>query len=226
MRDPILITGCARSGTSMTAGIVQRCGAWGGLTYGPNEWNKSGMYENKEIREHILKPYLFICSADPLGQDPLPDIDRLIPLANLREKIETVIKFQGYKRGPWYYKGAKMCLVWPTFHEAFPTARWIIIRRRDEDIVNSCLRTPFMRAHSTEAGWQAWIDVHKKRFEEMIENPDMDTVEVWPEKFVLGDFDEIRAAMEHVGLHWNEKAAAQFVNPKLWRPKDGARKCG
>lgn len=209
----------------MTAGIVHRCGAFGGSTFGPNQWNKSGMYENKEIREHILKPYLFICSADPLGQDPLPDVNRLIPLANLREKIETIVKYQGYRKGPWYYKGAKMCLVWPTFHEAFPNAKWIIVRRKDEDIVNSCLRTPFMKAYKTAEGWQRWVDVHKKRFEEMSENPDMCIAEVWPENFVLGNFDEIKAAIEWSGLKWNAKAAEQFVNPKLWRPKHAESNC-
>ena len=36
MKDPILITGCARSGTSMIAGVINICGAFGGDMAGPN----------------------------------------------------------------------------------------------------------------------------------------------------------------------------------------------
>ena len=41
--EPILITGAARSGTSMSAGVVSLCGAWGGELSGPNVYNKKGM---------------------------------------------------------------------------------------------------------------------------------------------------------------------------------------
>jgi len=153
MEAPILITGCARSGTSMTAGILDRCGAYGGnLLMGHSRANRKSFYENREIRDNILKPYLMLCGADPLGQKPLPQPQALLPLANLRSKIEQIFKFQGYKDGPWYYKGSKMCLVWPTFHTAFPEAKWVIVRRRDEDIVYSCMRTAFMRAYRKPEG--------------------------------------------------------------------------
>ena len=55
---PILLTGCARSGTSLTAGIVNLCGAFGGIMSGPNRNNAKGMFENSKIRNTIIKPYL------------------------------------------------------------------------------------------------------------------------------------------------------------------------
>jgi hypothetical protein len=70
MRPPILITGCARSGTSMTAGIVHICGAFGGRMSGPTPNNRKGMFENEEVRNQIVKPYLSSIGADPLGQKP------------------------------------------------------------------------------------------------------------------------------------------------------------
>jgi hypothetical protein len=56
MKDPILITGAARSGTSMTAGVINICGAFGGVLSGPNKNNKKGMFENNRIRQDIAKP--------------------------------------------------------------------------------------------------------------------------------------------------------------------------
>jgi len=145
MKEPILITGCARSGTSMVAGIINKCQVFGGDMSGPNRNNAKGMFENAYIRNNILKPYLRQMEVDPLGQYPLPDIDNLLIPSSLKKDVEQVMINQGYTNGPWMYKGAKMCLTWPAWHHAFPNAKWIIVRRRIGDIVNSCIRTGFMR---------------------------------------------------------------------------------
>jgi hypothetical protein len=222
MISPILITGCARSGTSMTAGIIDICGGYGGrLPPAGNPNNKKGFFENREVTETLVKPYLVLCGADPMGQKPLPDPRQLIPLGGLAGKVEQIYKYQGYKDGPWYFKGAKLCLIWPVWNAAFPDAKWVIVRRKDEDIVYSCMRTSFMRAHKSPAGWQTWVDHHKARFEEMRATLFINTVEVWPSKFIEGDFSEIRGVVEGLGLEWNDEAVKDFVSPELWRSKDG-----
>ena len=110
INKPILITGCARSGTSMTGGIINICGAWGGKMAGQTTHNKRGMYENLEIRNGIVKPYLRSIKADPLCQKPLPDIMlfREFSAASSiveywRHAITRVIKHQEYTGGPWVY---------------------------------------------------------------------------------------------------------------------------
>jgi len=220
---PILITGCARSGTSMTAGIVHLCGAWGGQLAGPNDNNKKGMFENLEIRNGVVKPYFRALGVDPLGQKPLPDITKFFGLSerqgeNWKQKIFSVIDKQGYAGQKWFYKGAKACLFWPLWDKAFPKAKWIIVRRNDEDIINSCLKTGFMRAYNTADGWRKWVEEHKRRFFEMKKY--LNVVEVWPEKMVNGDFSEIQEVIISYGLEWNENAPA-FVSPTLWGGKNG-----
>jgi len=215
LKPPILITGCARSGTSMTAGVLKKCGAWSGNVFGPNKWNRKGMYENVEIRENVIKLYLTLLGVDPKGQNPLPDINKLLPLSNLRVRIETIIKYQGYLNETWFYKGAKMCLIWPVLHDAFPDAKWIIVRRKDESIIHSCMRTAFMNGYENEVGWQSWIDTHKQRFKEMKDNG-LNVIEVWPSKFVYGDYSEIISVVESFGLKWDEGAVKDFVSPELY----------
>ena len=51
----IFITGCARSGTSLNAGIVARSGAW-------------GQYENEEIRDTTSKPILKMLGAGTVSR--------------------------------------------------------------------------------------------------------------------------------------------------------------
>lgn len=213
--DPILITGAARSGTSLTAGIVHRCGAFGGVLRPPNPANPRGMYENRAIVEGIVKPYLASIGADPMGQDPLPDTWALKPLPELGRKVAGILRAEGYTSGPWYYKGAKTCLVWPLFHEAFPTARWIIVRRETDGIVDSCLRTPFMRAFKGREGWRAWVKCHEHRFAEM-RRAGLAIREVWPARAVAGDLSEMREAVEWAGLTWDEPAVRAFVAAELW----------
>ena len=227
--DPILITGAARSGTSLVAGSIALCGAFSGVTVGPNRHNKKGMYENYRIREAITKPYLRSIGVDPLGQYPLPDIATL-PIPNdWRAKVEQVFKDEGYESGPLFYKGAKCCLFWPVWAHAFPSAKWIIVRRRAGDIANSCINTGFMRAFrdrkiqravgaATERdGWLWWIREHEKRFVEMIQEG-LNVKVVWPERMVDGDYGQLYETVEWLGLKWNSEVLS-FVDPKLWKSR-------
>ena len=229
MPAPILITGAARSGTSMVAGCVNMCGAFGGIMSGPNKNNKKGMFENHQIRQTIVKPYLKRLGCDPLGQFPLPDPNTMVIPVTLRKTIEGVMKQQGYTSGPWFYKGAKMCLLWPAFHYAFPNAKWIIVRRRTGDIAASCCKTSFMRAFTLPQNrkkigieeefdaWVWWVNQHEKRFVEMIE-AGLNVKQVWPERMITGDYQQMYETMEWLGLEWNSEIY-NFIEPKIWKAR-------
>jgi len=213
--DGILITGIARSGTSATAGSIDICGAYGGKTAGGTRYNQKGFFENTEIRNALIKPFLLANNCDPLGQNPLPDIEKLDDFPELQEKFFQVMQRHGYKQGKWYYKGAKMCLIWTVIHNAFPNAKWVIVRRNDEDIINSCLKTGFMRKNKGREGWQWWIDEHKKRFQEM-HTAGLQIKEIYPAKMAEGDFTEMQECIEWLGLEWKEKEVRKFIDPQLY----------
>lgn len=214
IEKPIFITGAARSGTSLIAGIINKCGAWGGELQGPNNYNQKGMFENTVIRNKIVKPYIASIGYDPMCQEPLPVLSGLKPF-DFKSPITKVIRRQGYKDGTWFLKGPKMCLIWPLWAQAFPEARWIIVRRRTEDIVDSCLRTRFMRAFTDREGWRKWVVEHKKRFNEMF-NAGLDIHDVWPIKAIKGDFSEMKEVVADLGLTWNQSAVREFVSPELY----------
>jgi len=229
MKNVILITGCARSGTSMVAGVVDMCGAFGGDMSGPNHNNKKGMFENYQIRNKIVKPYLSDMNVDPMGQYPLPDVGKLNIPMDWRNRVEQTMKDQGFENGPWFYKGAKMCLTWPVWHYAFPNAKWIIVRRRTGDIINSCLKTSFMRAFSKvqfrkaigvkdeREGWKWWVHQHEQRFIEMLE-AGLNAKIVWPERMVTGDYQQMYETIEWLGLEWKSEVL-NFIDPRLWKSR-------
>lgn len=229
MPSPILITGAARSGTSMIAGAINICGAFGGNMTGPTRYNAKGQFENIRIRDHVTKPYLRALGVDPLGQWPLPDCNRLVIPNDWRSTVERVFKDEGWSGTPWFYKGAKMALFWPVWNYAFPSAKWVIVRRHKSDIIQSCLKTAFMRAFSNrqtqravgvadeQQGWSWWVEQHLERFREM-QDAGLNCRVVWPERMVQGDYQPLYEMMEWLGLPWNSKVL-EFIDPKLWKAR-------
>lgn len=233
MKEPIFITGIARSGTSMVAGIIELCGAFGGKMQGANSANKKGMYENLKIRSSIVKPYFTSLGVDSKCQYPLPEVDNITIPLNWREKILGVMEEQGYKGGHWFYKGPKMCFNWPVWDYAFPNAKWVIVRRRTGDIITSCEKTGFMNAfnntaiqkavgvNSSAEGWKWWVHQHEKHFREMIE-AGLNVKIVWPERMVEGDYSQMYEMLDWLGLEWNSEVF-NFIEPKLWKARKNKR---
>lgn len=217
MTDPILITGCARSGTSLTAGIVEACGAFGGKMSGATNSNEKGMFENEKIKK-LVKSYLRSAGADPMGQYPLPTFEQLVahPFPKLNSSVISIMEKEGYKKGPWFYKCAKACLMWYLWDKAFPKAKWIIVRRNSDEIINSCLEAHFMKAYEDQAGWQTWIDAHQKLFWEICDSLQDSVMEVWPAKAIDGDLSEMQDMIKFLGLKWNDKKVQEFIDPELW----------
>ncbi len=229
MKAPILITGVPRSGTSMVAGAIELCGAFGGEMFGASKNNPKGMYENKAIREEIVKPYIKSIGADPRCQHPLPSTEDMYVPLNTASRVRSAIESQGYAGGPWFYKCPKLSLIWPVWDYAFPKAKWLIVRRRTGDIVQSCLKTGFMNAYARpsvmaavgakteEEGWIWWVREHEKRFVQMIE-AGLNVKVIWPERMVSGDYEQLYEAIDWLGLHWTSKVL-DFIDPKLWKAR-------
>ena len=97
---PIFITGLPRSGTSMTAGILNKLGVFAGETISGGPANPKGFYENIVIREQIVKSILRFYGKCPLGIKSLPPIDFnpnvLINKQSLSDVLYNVMLDQGY----------------------------------------------------------------------------------------------------------------------------------
>lgn len=201
---------------TMTAGVFSRCGVYFGRTYGRPVQNYSNVakrfsYNNLKVADQVITPYMQLLGADPRGQLTFPDVSQLLPVENLATKVESTFKFDGYKYGAWAIKDPRLLLTWPMWVEAFPEARWVIVRREVLAIVTSCLHTKYMNAHSTAEGWQGWVEQYYKHIEPLRKAARISR-EVWPTKFIEGQFAEIKAVVEGFdGLKWNETAVRQYL---------------
>lgn len=217
MKSPILITGCARSRTSLVAGIIDICGAWGGSICGPTSFNKKGQFENREVIDSIVKPYLISIDADSMGQYPLPRLDQprnKDKIKQLKEKIISIMDKQGLEsESIWYLKGAKFVLMWEVLNEIFPESKWVWVDRNIDSIIKSCLRTPFMKAYSTYEGWECWVNNYRRRFMEMTHS--IDVINVNTDEIIKGDLSNIEVVIDWLDLNWEEKKVKDFIDPSL-----------
>jgi len=126
--------------------------------------------------------------------------------------------------------------MWRVWNQAFPDAKWIIVRRKTEDIVNSCLKTSFMRSFSdtsvcreigvdnTREGWIWWVREHERMFLDMT-RAGIDYTVIRPDRMAEGDYSQISAMLEWLGLPWTESIVPNiepiFTNYKIKQNDNG-----
>lgn len=203
---PIFITGVPRSGTSLVAQLIKECNIFSGKI--------SKMQENLDLLEFEQSYYLSL-GGDSEAQFPIIDTEKLLIPNNWRAKVEKILLDQGYKvKIPWMYKSHLLALIWPVWKQAFPNAKWIIVRRKPTEIIQSCLQTGYMKAFKNkenlkqigvkteEEGWKWMIDRYNEKFVELIESG-VDAKVIWPHRFVYGDYSQAIEVVRWIGLEWN-----------------------
>ncbi|RMG43527.1 MAG: hypothetical protein D6718_12070 [Acidobacteria bacterium] len=219
---PILVTGLPRSGTSLIAGCLERCGAFVGRCVEPTPENPKGFFENAFLRDEIDKRLLRALHADPRGVDPLPALAEVPGIRGLERVVLEALRIEGYDgRRPWLFKDAKLTLLWPAWATAFPAARWVIVRRREEDVVRSCLRTGFMRRRSGDPRfWRLFCRAYLDRLERLKASGAW-WREIWPGGLVGGDLAPIERLCADLGLEPAREAIRRFVAPEHWHAPAG-----
>lgn len=213
--SPILITGVPRSGTSLIAGLLHICGAWKGETVGPSKENAKGFFENMIIRETILKPYIRTINCDPLGQNKLPKIEDCIIDLSIKDKVKRVLLDQGYYRGKWIYKDAKLLLTWPLWVALYPNATWIFVKRNISSIALSCMNTGFMRVCGNRKDWMKWAESYAERRLEL-QKAVGDTYYEFDIDTIIKDPEIIKHQVQSMSLTWDTDRARNFINKTLW----------
>jgi glutamyl/glutaminyl-tRNA synthetase len=202
--SPIFITGAERSGSGLIARIFSLSGAFLGET------NK--LYENIELEKKNYR-FTFVNSF----RCYMPLTKKLKIPVSWHDEVMSEIYSQGYTDDDiLVYKDSKLSQIWPVWDYAFPDAKWIIVRRRTPDIINSCVKTAYMRrfknkknlnfvqVNTEEEGWLWWIHQYENKFIEMMQQG-LNVRIIWPDRMVAGDFRQIKETVEWAGLKWDDK---------------------
>ncbi len=209
IESPILITGAPRSGKTLIAGVLDICGVFSGAT--------DSMLENIHVRDQIMARYLKQSGADPKGYKPIVSPTQFSIPAGWQEAVDNVMMREGYDDGTWMLKSSKLALTWPVWHNAYPNAKWVIVRRRTGDIVDSCMKTDYMKAYGDKAGWIEMVRHYEDRFVEMI-TEGVDCKVIWPQRMVRGDYSQVYELLDWLGIGWRTEILA-YIDPKFWRTR-------
>ncbi len=214
---PILVTGLPRSGTSLIAGLLGQCGVWLGRTVPGGPPNPRGFFEHIALREGVVKGILRALNCDPLGVARLPPQEGLLPVDNLREMVHQLLRREGYDGSrPWLFKDAKLTLLWPQWVAAFPQARWVIVRRDTEAVIDSCLRTHFMAWHGLDRSqWRAWAESYQTRLQRLTASVPW-WREIHPHRLVHGDWRPFLSLAHALGLQASPTQLQDFLLPESW----------
>jgi hypothetical protein len=179
--------------------------------------NPAGFFENEVLREEVVKKMLVAEGVSPYGVGDFPALTGLRPDKKLAQRVLQIIHRQGYRGDrPWAFKDAKLSLLWPVWKKAFPDARWIIVRRPRQEIIQSCLRTNFMRYHSDDPEfWSQWIDVYRERLE-MLKASGVWWREINTPDLMAGDSTVMQSVVSELGLQWQDEQIRRFINPRFW----------
>jgi len=219
--QPLLMIGLPRTGSSMTAALFEMSGLWLGKTVpGGGPENPKGFFENTVLREHITKPILKALNCDPLGVRNFPKINALPVIPDFKEVVLETIKNEGYQGNQlWGYKDSLMTLLWPIWLHAFPHTTFIIINRREEDVINSCLNTFFMAQHSKDpVFWELFITEYKFRIN-CLKKVCTQIYELDSEDLIKREYRPIESIMEKLNLTWDKEKADAFIEKKYWHGK-------
>ena len=215
MKDPILITGMPRSGTSLTAGVLAHCGAFTGDTWSPMppEANPLGFFENTS---------LFQRKPPNISADRLPKPHEIQQLANWQRFVRLTLEAQGFREDQTWLVKRPNFHSWYAWHHVFPNARWVIVRRDDEGIKKS-LDNMFHMAFTENRKRARWFDNEneynncKQVLSDIIATvPPQNLFELWP-GVCLQDpgHTRLKELVAFAGLEWTS-TAEEFITPPLW----------
>ena len=214
--NPIIILGIPRSGTSLLAGLWSLTGIWTGPTTPPSINNIKGFFENREIRDKSTYKILRDNGYCTRGQNPIPQPDDVLKSQfDLHNSIMTMAQVQGYTEGPWMFKNAKITLMWKLWYDMFPKAEYFITKRRDEDIIKSCLKTNFMNMYQDRKGWQGWIDTHYEHLDNF-KKTDAKIHEIDTSELAHGNITEFVELIYDLGFELPLDKAKEFIVPEAW----------
>jgi hypothetical protein len=216
-RRPVLVTGLPRSATSMTMRMLHDHGLWLGDTVPGNRENPQGYFENRAIRDGIVKPLLSGMGVDPLGVRSLPPWDVLPPCPPLARQVARALRTDGHDgTRPWGFKDPKLSLLWQIFDRSYPQAIWVIVTRDRGKVIDSLCRTSFMARHSTSPEyWQPFCNAYAHRLDRLRASGAR-VFDVDSDALSSGDFSQIRPVIEAAGLRFDPAVAeAALIRPKV-----------
>lgn len=208
-KEIIIVVEVPRSGAGMIAGCLKLAGAISGQT--------DRLNRDIEVCK-VLDTLLSQLKADRSGLFPLPAEKRTKSYSKNKMR-SMLLTAMNYKSGQIHFLyDYRFLLTWRIWNNYFPDAKWIMVRRNEQEIVESCKKTGWMDRFGDEAGWYWLIDQYLMQYNQMRQNVKNLTV-VHPERMITEDYSEMQKTIEWAGLQWTDDIH-RYMDMKLKKRKE------
>jgi hypothetical protein len=180
----VVILGMHRSGTSLTAGLCQKLGVNMGAAFRVGDQsNPDGYFEDLDWR--ALNKWL-LNAAGGTWYDPPSRAE----IARQASRIEDVLRaFVLWKSrvSVWGFKDPRTCLTIHAIHKYLIDPYYVIVRRPENEIVDSLIRRSKIREYSEpRRHWVALTEQYMARMERFLENCEPRSIEIQYKDLVSG----------------------------------------
>lgn len=130
----VLVTGMHRSGTSVTAQWLYRCGLFMGETLvGPGIGNEDGHFEDADF----LQLHETLLRSRNLPGTGLTDAGMPLLTETETARVNSIIERKNNALAQWGWKEPRTCLFLNTYNQMLPGAFYFVVVRNYNDTVNS-----------------------------------------------------------------------------------------
>lgn len=177
----VMIAGMHRSGTSVAAQWLHRCGLFlGDKLLGPGTGNEDGHFEDEEFLQ---------LHQSLLQQLQLPDTGLTgtalssLPAAE-NQKIKAVLDAKNSRHTQWGWKEPRTCLFLHEYGLLLPSALYVVVVRNYNDTVNSLVTREYKMQEekiSRKKGLSKlkWKLFKRKSMEQLLKKQSDDFLRVW-----------------------------------------------
>jgi hypothetical protein len=185
----------------MTAGIFAKHGVWTGGCRGSTAANFKGHFENLRLKEVLKREFPGVPQNNT----------RAVPPQGFKDVIVDTIRQDGYKGGPWLFKGTVM--YWTALDALNP--HYVCVFRDPDSIFASCRATRMYMPDAPDMDLMA--NILRQREEMTMLLRQRGAVPVYTDEIISGNYSSIANALTLYGITPDYDLIDEFVDPKLWR---------
>lgn len=146
MNKVLVILGMHRSGTSLISRWLMECGLnIGDKLYGPGTGNEEGHFEDLDF----LHLHQEILTNHHLPETGLTDIPLEVLSTGEYQRLCDIINHKSKLHEQWGWKDPRTCMFLDIYRKAIPSAKYFVIIRHYNDVVNSLVKRDFKKLEKT-----------------------------------------------------------------------------
>lgn len=230
----IIIASGPRYRSSLLAGMIDQCGAFGGCLIDAGKANPTGFFENRAIKELCVIRYIETFFAGKrkrngrrkhiypnLAPVPFEEEYKWYMPPMFRERVLEIFRRDGWDgEQTLYFKLPLAILMAPVWHYAFPEAKWIVLERPANEVREALIEQgwmpPIPEGKEDTHGY-AYISMYERALEAIKSKSDINWKPIDMLRILNRDFSELQQVIKWAGMEWNPAAADMVKTPEKYK---------